>query len=681
MKTRFTALMVLLFILSGAIVFRAMRVQLGADTRLAGMAKRQFESKVLIRPHRGMIVDRNGEPLAVNSETRSLAANPSKIQNKRTLARLLAKALDLPHSKVLDKLQEKREFVWIKRQISDAAFDRLKKWQVVDASGDLISGLWLVKESQRIYPHGDLAAHMLGAVNLDTEGVEGAELWANDHLQGKVVSVAAVRDAHGRPTFIDAVAARGVKDGEALQLTIDASLQYSVEQELRNAVVKTGARSGTVMVMNAVTGEMLAVANEPTFNPNQKGIPLDHRRNRALTDGYEPGSTMKAVLVASALSNGFKLSDQLHGEGGSFYVQGKKISEAEAHEKFTWMSLKKMIQVSSNVGAAKLALKLGADRYLNTLKEFGFGTKTGTGFPGEISGRVPARKDWQLLTLANIGFGQGVLVTPVQMLRAYAAFVNGGFLVQPTLVSTSFAGFRSEPPKRVISQKVADSVAEALHAVTQKEGTGAKAVPEGYEIAGKTGTAQAVDPLTARYSRSRYIASFIGFPIGTEPKLVIFTSLDEPRGVYYASETAAPLFKHVMSAVANRFSMPPAHAPERLMGAHPDAALMVAAQPAAAPLPVTPPLSDSLATSLAKVVDAPADWQELGSIGSKGELLRRMPSLVGLTPREAIETLQASGASKFQLEVQGNGVVRSQAPESGRTIASGVVIKLFLGEP
>lgn len=225
-----------------------------------------------------------------------------------------------------------------------------------------------------------------------------------------------------------------------------------------------------------------------------------------------------------------KLTDQVWGNHGSFVVQGKKISEAEAHEKFEWITLKKMIQVSSNVGSAKLALKIGADTYSRTLEQMGFGTRTGIGFPGEISGRVPARKSWQPLTLANIGFGQGILVTPLQMLRAYAAFLNGGWLVQPSILREQpGAEAKREAPRRLFSQAVAEQVQEALSAVTSEGGTGLKARLEGYDVAGKTGTAQTVDPTTGKYSRSRFIASFIGFARGVEPRLVIYTALDGPK--------------------------------------------------------------------------------------------------------------------------------------------------------
>lgn len=651
---------------AGAVVSRAVWIQLLRDPRLEALAKRQFQSKMLVRPRRGMIVDRNGEPLAVNTDTQSLAANPSKVRDRATLARLLSRATDVPYSKVLERLKGKREFVWIKRHLSEAELGRLKKWGIVTAGGDLVDGLWMVRESQRAYPHGELAAHVLGDVNLDTEGLEGVELWANEALQGKIVSLSAIKDALGRPAFIDAKAAREARDGDTVELTIDASLQFAVEQELKHSVQKTGSRAGTVIVMNAANGELLAVANEPSFNPNDPSAPPARRRNRALTDGFEPGSTLKTVLLASALSKGMKLGDQLHGERGSFVVQGKRISEAESHEKFEWISLKRMIQVSSNVGAAKLALKVGADSYLQTLRSFGFGERTGSGFPGEISGRIPDRSQWQPLTLANIGFGQGILVTPMQVARAYAAFANGGLLVKPRLLKPK-AGLAAAPQlQRVMSPKVAEAALEALKSVTGPEGTGIKAGLDGYVVAGKTGTAQVVDPASARYSRTRYIASFVGFAAGVDPKIVVFAALDEPRGSYYASETAAPLFRNVLGAVTSRFSLP----------SSPGSAVAPLARAKSGAKPI---LKDALQTSLAKVVSPPKEEKlEWNGVSPQGQLTWKMPSLEGLTPREAMQALKGR---KFQMEIRGAGLIRSQQPEAGRAIAEGAVVRVQLSEP
>ena len=279
MKARLSSVMAGCCVFASFVLMRAAYIQVKGDPRLETMARRQFQSKVLIRPKRGVIFDRNGEALAINTEVKSLAANPSKIQNKKTLARLLAKALDIPLAKLQIKLKEHREFIWIKRHMSESDMNRLKKFRVVESDGDLMDGLWLVKEDQRFYPHGELSSHILGSVNLDSEGLEGVELWANDKMRGKVVSFSAIKDALGRPTFIDAVAAQHLKDGEPVQLTVDAALQYSVEQELHNAVAKANAKGGSVMVMNSVTGEILAMANEPSFNPNRKDASPDRRRN------------------------------------------------------------------------------------------------------------------------------------------------------------------------------------------------------------------------------------------------------------------------------------------------------------------------------------------------------------------------------------------------------------------
>ena len=447
---------------ASVVLGRAFWVQVVGDPRLERMARRQFQGKVLISPRRGSILDRNGEALAVNVESSSLAANPGKLRGRRSLVRLLSHALDIPAEKISSRLREKREFIWLKRHLAESELNLLKKSRVIAPDGDLPDGLWLVRESKRVYPHHELAAHVLGDTNVDNEGLEGAELWFNKSLKGRVVSIDTTKDALGRPTFLDAAAAGSVRDGEPVRLTIDASLQYSVQQELKGSVERTRSRGGTAIVMNAVNGEILAMANEPAFDPNLHGAPPAQRRNRAITDGFEPGSTFKPVLLASALSSGMKLSDVVWGNHGSFTLQGRTISEAEAHEKFEWISLKKMIQVSSNVGAAKLALKVGADPFLATIQSLGFGLKSGLGFPGEISGRVPPRKSWQPLTLANIGFGQGVLVTPLQMTRAYAAFLNGGWLVEPLLTLDDQPDVKRAAPKRVFPAAVADQVVKAL---------------------------------------------------------------------------------------------------------------------------------------------------------------------------------------------------------------------------
>ena len=675
LKARFTGLMIACMVLASLMITRAAYIQILSHPKLEAMAKRQYTSKAYIKPQRGIITDRKGEPLAVNIEAKSLAANPLKINNKRALARLLAKATDLPYSKLLKRMSEKKEFTWIKRHLSAAEMKRLRKLKLMDSEEDLVEGLWFVRESNRVYPHGQVAAHLLGDVNVDDEGVEGVELWQDARLRGKIGSVSATKDALGRPTFIDPSSTRTAQDGQPVALTIDATLQFEVEQELRAAVQKSSAQGGSVIVMNASNGEILAMANEPSFNPNQKGVPLDQRRNRAITDGYEPGSTVKALLAVSALTHGWKLSDEVWGEKGSFVLQKHRISEAEAHEKFEWVSLKKMIQVSSNVAAAKVALKLGADHYMRTLQLFGLGAKTGVGFPGEISGKIPPRKQWQPLTLANIGFGQGILVTPLQMIRAYAAIANGGWLVTPHLIqSPDLAPEGVDAPVRIFSQRVSEEAIEALQAVTETGGTGVKATSPGLRVAGKTGTAQMVDPQNGHYSRSKYIASFIGFPVDVNPRMVIFTSLVEPHGIYYASETAAPLFKEVLSSVANRCNLPIQVAPVPVLAHQTLQQDEVKLSQAAA---LMPEAEVSLEDVREKKTDEGSTPNHPSSLG---QTLPRwsMPSLLGLSPREALRAFQGHG---FQVEVIGSGVISSQVPEVGKTLVEGDKIRLILNEP
>jgi cell division protein FtsI (penicillin-binding protein 3) len=710
-KSRFVVLMVLCLLGAALLAGRAAWIQIGGDKRLENLSRRQFKTKFLVSPRRGAILDRNGEPLAINSETRSLAMNPQKVVHRRAVARLLSRTLDIPQSRLLQKMDDRRGFAWIKRHLTEHEFEKLRTHHLIGADGDLISGLWIVSESERVYPHRELAAHVIGGTNLDSEGTEGIELLQNEKLRGKVISVSAVRDALGRPAFIDSKAAKAAqegRDGEPVSLTIDASLQYSVEEELRNAVRKANARGGSVIVMNAMNGEILAMANEPSFDPNVRGASPDRKRNRALTDGYEPGSTLKPALLAAALLNGMHLTDQIYGERGHFKIGGRTISEAEAHERFEWLSLKKIIQVSSNVGAAKLALKLGADKYMTSLRSFGFGTKTGIEFPGEISGRVPSRKAWTPITLANIGFGHGVLVTPIQMARLYAAFLNGGWLVEPTLIKS--ANNQQPEPRRVMPEKVTAQVIEALESTTQTKegGTAGNAVLSGYRVAGKTGTAQKVDPATGKYSRSKYVASFIGFPLQVEPKIVIFASIDEPHGSYYGGQVAAPLFREVLNAVANRFSLPapagttladskPAPPPADMIRSSQAAIAKAAAQqgvlnPGGAASGVgsasgSGSSADSGSGSKARLDPHQPAGQvlsvsalgklELASSATEKHPVWKMPVLRGLTPREVVDVLEGHS---LHLDVKGVGFVRMQSPEAGREIAEGGTVKLTLGE-
>ncbi len=348
-------------------------------------------------------------------------------------------------------------------------------------------------------------------------------------------------------------------------------------------------------------------------------------------------------------------------------LQGRTISEAESHEKFGWISLKKMVQVSSNVGAARAALQVGGKTLMKGMREFGLGERTKIGFPGEIAGWLPPEKGLQPLTVANLGFGQGLFVTPIQMVRAYAAIQNGGWLIQPSLVR--IPKVERQSPQRIISKKVADKVVEALQSVVSEEGTGIKAALPGYLIAGKTGTAQVVDSKTRKYSTSRHISSFIGFAVGVSPKLVTFVSLDNPKGVYYASETAAPLFKRVQTGIVNRFSVP----------AQPMLAQLQNSRKQVEPKPRRA-LADEIEWSLASPilneqldVQSPRTKLEAVEASENGKKVFVMPDLKDLSPREVFRTFEKT---RVQLDIKGFGLVSAQRPSAGTRILDGSWVKV-----
>ncbi len=655
MRIRLSLVIAVFALISIGMLVRSTWLQIIHDPKLETLARRQFQSKILMKPRRGLILDRTGEPLAINLETSSLAGNPQKILKLRATEHLLAHALGISPASLKKRLDPKKAFIWFERHVSDERLEHFRKAGIIQPSGDMPDGLWIVKEMKRVYPHNDLATSLIGTVNVDTDGIEGVELWKNTDLRGKSASIDAFKDALGRPTQMTSSKDAKMQDGEEVTLSIDSSLQYSVEEALNESLEKTNSDSGMVVVMDSSNGEILALAQAPS----RRGV----KKVTAITDGYEPGSTMKPLMMASAINKGIlKANDQLFGHYGKLKLQGRVISEAEAHEKFGMITLKKMIEVSSNVVAAELALKIGAERALASLKELGFGSRTGVGFPGEISGWMPGNaKSIRPLTLATMGFGQSVMVTPLQMLKAYASIANGGYLVDPTLLKRKEK--ESITKTIIFKPNTIKDVTEALIGVTEGEnGTGHKARVEGYRIAGKTGTAQTVDSKTHRYSTSRHIASFIGFPVGVKQPIVVLTLLDHPRGIYYAGETAAPLFSKVIKQAVSRFSIPTTeavHVP------------LVESTPTP-----TPKREESqviqIAQSSAEITD-----HSIETIKEVNLDHPIMPSLTGLTPQEAMRALKP-----FMPEVQihGFGLIKKQLPESGSEISSHIKVSLYLDE-
>jgi len=546
------------FIIGGflLIFFQAARIQIFGDSRLKSMRAKQYNKHFLLQPKRGPILDRNGEILAFNIQSKSLAANPKKILKKEILADRLSQAISISKEKILEKFQTSRSFIWIKRHLNEDELERLKEEGILNAQGSRIDGLWTSEESKRIYPHQSLASHVVGDVDIDSQGIEGMELWMNEKLKGKTAKFSIIQDALGRAAFFDSTQIQEASDGESVILSLDIILQFKVENALKQAIENTGSKSGTVLIMNSKNGEILVLANFPSFEPSQKREQFQWRRNRALTDGFEPGSIVKPLLLATALSHGWKLEDQIWGEEGSFLIQGHSITEANKKQ-YEWLSLEKMIQFSSNICASKLALQLEGPVYIDFLKKLGFGKKTGVNFPGEISGYLPNANTISPLTLANLGFGQGMLVNVLQMVRAYACIQNGGWLIQPTFIRDHI--LKNTSPIPVFSSEISDQLISTLEKVTQSGGTGTRAALANFRVAGKTGTGQKIDPETRRYATDKDVHTFIGFLIGMDPQYIILTQLDEPQNFRFASSTTAPLFQKVLQALIHQyyFTSPP----------------------------------------------------------------------------------------------------------------------------
>jgi len=669
---RLHIVLLLALALAVGVSYKAFVIQIVGNDRLKTLAQKQFHSNILVSPSRGIIYDRGGEPLATNISVSSLAVNPNKVKNKKEIAKKISRALKIPVNRVLKKITNKREFVWIKRHVTEKEFIALKK-QGFFVDKKMQNLLWLVKESQRTYPHGELASHVLGDVNIDSVGIEGIELVKNSHLRGEVVSVAGIKDAFGRATFIDAKKASLSKNGNQLYLTIDASLQFEAEKLLKTAVKEVKARSGSVVVMDAETGEILVMANYPTFDPGKKAVNVANRRNRILTDGFEPGSTIKPLLVASALSSGWSTKKNVWAGNGKVKIQGRTISEAESHEKFKWLSLKDIIQVSSNVAAANLALEIGSEKFISTLSDFGFGKKTKIDFPGEISGWLPkSNAKIQPLSLATMGFGQGFVVSALQVVRAYAAILNGGWLVQPHLIKNDELRTNIHRPKKVLNQDVTNYIQNALLSVTQQEGTAHQARLDGFRVAGKTGTAQVVDPKTKKYSKTRYISSFVGFALDVEPKLVTLTVIDgAKKGSYYASQNAAPLFKKVLSAAVNHFD---------LKGDVKKAELL-RSKKLISQWEKQEQNKDQVKWTLSSVLNKKdkriSRLKRFKYTNKNGQSVWIMPNLKGISIREALKLLEGHD---FAIEAKGFGFVASQFPREGMKIADKQKVKLYLKE-
>ncbi len=503
---------------------------------------------------RGMIFDRRGRELALNLELESLYCDPKDFQYKDDKIKILASLMSKRPADIISKISEGGRFVWIDRKLDPATADKIKKLD--------IKGLGFVPEAKRFYPKDELASHVIGAVGIENQALEGIELKYDKYLKTEGGKVFFGRDALGR-TLSQGVDIEA--KGNNIILTIDEVLQRILEKEIDKAILKWRAKAATAIMMNPFTGEILALANRPTYNPNMIGKASDSaKRNRAITDCYEPGSTFKTVIGVAAIEEGIVTSDTLFDvSAGKIEVGGKIIRDVHKNGIITF---KEVIQKSSNVGSIMIGMKLGKERIYKYSKLLGIGEKTGIDLPGEVSGWIYPPEKWSGTSIGAISIGQEVAVTPLQMLRVYSVIANGGYLVRPYLVSRILTPdgqviFSNDhrDAKRVISEKTANRFKEILKSVVEEGGTGINASVRGNEVAGKTGTAQIIDPKTGRYSKEKYVSSFVGFVPADNPKIAMIIVIYEPKGQIYGGVVAGPVFREIANQALSYLDVPIEH--------------------------------------------------------------------------------------------------------------------------
>jgi cell division protein FtsI (penicillin-binding protein 3) len=498
---------------------------------------------VALSAHRGPILDRKGEAIAISTPVDTVWANPSELIEARGRLSELARLLEMDEESLIQKITRRadKEFVYIKRHVTPAVAEKVKRLG--------LPGVSLQREYRRFYPRGEVMAHVLGFTNIDDQGQEGLELAYDEWLDGEPGLKRVLRDRLGR-VVDDIELISAPEPGNELQLTIDSRIQYLAYRELKLAIKEHKARSGSVVVIRPGTGEILAMVNQPSFNPNnRKGLKPATYRNRAITDVFEPGSAIKPFIVAAALESGnYQAGSIINTAPGYFKVRGHKISDTRNHG---WMDLGRILSKSSNVGASKLALDLPSELIWSVLDGVGFGRVTGTGFPGESAGLLADFTRWREVEKATLAFGYGISVTPLQLAEAYSVIAAGGIYHPATFVARN-----ESDASQVFSRETALSVRKMLRRVVHKEGSAPLAAIDGYTVAGKTGTAR--KSIAGGYAEDRYLAVFAGMVPALNPELVAVVMINEPSaGEYYGGAVAAPVFSRVMSGALRYLDVAP----------------------------------------------------------------------------------------------------------------------------
>jgi cell division protein FtsI/penicillin-binding protein 2 len=659
-RVRFLALALLLW--ASVVVARLADLQIVEGSRYRARAQRQQERRIEVSPLRGSIFDRDGRPLAVSVEVSSVYAIPDDVRDPVETARALARHLDVPQATVLAKLQQKRGFVWIARKVDRNAAAAIKKAK--------IRGIHLVPETKRFYPKGSLASAVLGYVGLDDKGLGGLEHSYDRTIRGKPGEVIALTDAR-RSTYgeADVRNARPPEEGASLVVSIDSGIQFAAEQALSEAVSEANARSGVAILLDPSDGSVIAMASAPGFDPNDYGrYPAETRRNHAIADAHEPGSTFKIVTGAVALENSVVTLDETIDTGDGTIRIGNAVISEHDHKQYGSLTLAGIFEHSSNVGIIRVGLRLGPERLWAGANALGVGRPTGIDLPGENAGIFRRPERWSMLSNATISMGQEVSLTPLQLARVGAAIANGGWLVRPQLVRRiahhdgRVEQVEPAPPERVLSEETAQRIRDILVGVVD-HGTGKKAAIPGFVVAGKTGTAQKAG--VGGYIPGRYVSSFVGFAPSDHPRVVGLVLIEEPHGArYYGGDIAAPVFARVVSQALGILRIAPEE--QRL----PESVLASAsAEKIQFPEGVVP-------ASVRTASDAlPAPSSSEGSIDVVSA--DGVPSAVGLSARQALALFARHGLA---VRVIGSGFVVEQSPLAGASVRAGTVCTLRLAE-
>jgi len=634
---------------------RAFVLQVLRRERLAEEMAEQVRRQVVLKPRRGVVTDRDGVPLAVSADAQSLFADPGLLETEDGRAeavRRVAAAVGMDPRAVRRRLARGTRFAWIARRISPQEAAAVRKV----LAETKVRGLGLLPETRRYYPKLELASPLLGLVGDDGEGLEGIELAYDEVLRGEPARVPSLRDGRGRVVLSDAPVPGHALEGARVELTLDQGIQLAAERALAAAVSRSHAIAAIAVALDPATGEVLAMASHPPRNPNapRRG---DEPRNRAVTDSFEPGSTMKTFAIAGALERGaLRPLDPIDCGTGPITIGGHVVRD---HEPLGWAGAARILAVSSNVGAARIGVRLGREGLRASYAAFGLGERTGVGLPGEVRGQLPfPGSDFALATQS---FGYNITATALQVTNAMAALANGGVLLRPSIVrrvvdvatGEVLEEARPEVVRRAVSAETAATLRRWLAGVVEDpKGTGRRARPEGWRVAGKTGTARKVDPVGGGYATDRHLSSFVGLAPLEAPRIVVGVFVDEPRNDVYGGEIAAPAFREIVEYALARLGVPR------------DAAPLAAAAPAPPPA----------ASGDAEEPPPPVELSPRSADPSPGDRTT-VPALAGLPARGAIRLLERADLAP---EPTGAGRVVSQSPAPGKVVDRGTRVRMRL---